>query len=115
MGSLDRRIRLKPYKHVLEIYYVWALYSSVCSIILIAFIYYSVSKWKYLNGNGARLIEYKIPENISFIKLEHIRQYDHDPSMEIMENEIEIYYSIDQGSSTTFNGLIIKIRVVTRQ
>ena len=64
---------------------------------LIAFIYFAVHKWKELTGNHAKLVKYEMPENMSFIKLEHVRQYDHDPSMEIMEEDVEIYYSIDQG------------------
>ena len=32
-----------------------------------------------------------------YFQLEQVREYDHDPSIEIDQSKIEIYYSIDQG------------------
>lgn len=34
---------------------------------------------------------------LSYFQLEQVREYDHDPSIEIDQSKIEIYYSIDQG------------------
>ena len=47
--------------------------------------------------SGGSLENFDMPENMNFLQLDIIRQYSHDPSMEICEKEIEIYYSIDQG------------------
>ena len=46
---------------------------------------------------------------MKFIKMVNVRGYSHDPSMEIDESEVEIFYSIDQG----FFGSVylIKVRV----